>query len=132
MSHKALPLKVALLAAVLAAACRRAPDTDPRMVSEWMHTMYGVMRVERLSPPVASRFMGYASTALYSGLAAGHPGMTPLTGVVNGLPELPRADRGDDIDPTITSVTAERVVIDSLFREALPTTRAALKIGRAH
>ena len=96
------------------------------MVSEWMHTMYGVIRVERLSPPVASRFMGYASTALYSGLAAGTPGMTPLTGLVNGLPELPRAERGADIDPTITSVTAERVVIDSLLREALPTTRAAL------
>src|SRR5688572_26143194 len=126
MSLKAIPGKTALVAAVFAAACSRAPDTDPRMVSEWMHTMYGAIRVERLSPPVASRLMGYVSTALYSGMAAGTPGMTPLQGLVNGFPELPRAERGADIDPTITAVAAERVVIDSLLGEALPTTRAAL------
>jgi membrane-associated phospholipid phosphatase len=96
------------------------------MVSEWMHTMYGAIRVERLSPPVASRLMAYVSTALYSGMAAGTPGMTPLQGIVNGFPELPRPEAGADIDPTMTAVAAERVVIDSLLREALPTTRAAL------
>ena len=126
MSLKALSLKAALFSALLAASCARAPDTDPRMVSEWMHTMYGAIRVERLSPPVASRLMGYVSTALYSGLAAGTPRMVPLTGLMAGFPELPKPDDGADIDPTITAVAAERVVVDSLLREALPTTRAAL------
>ena len=96
------------------------------MVSEWMHTMYGAIRVERLSPPVASRLMGYVSTALYSGMAAGTPGMAWLGGVVNGFPTLPKPERPGDVDPTITAVAAERVVVDSLLREALPTTRAAL------
>jgi hypothetical protein len=126
MSLKAIPGKTALVAAVFASACSRAPDTDPRMVSEWMHTMYGAIRVERLSPPVASRLMGYVSTALYSGMAAGTAGMTPLHGLVNGFPELPRAEQGAGIDPTITAVAAERVVIDSLLGEGLPTTRGAL------
>ncbi|MDF2774090.1 MAG: hypothetical protein K0S86_3587, partial [Geminicoccaceae bacterium] len=35
-----------------------------------MHSLYGAVRVERLSPPVASRLTAYASAALYSGLAA--------------------------------------------------------------
>jgi membrane-associated phospholipid phosphatase len=96
------------------------------MVSEWMHTLYGAIRVERLSPPVASRLMGYVSTALYSGMAAGTPTMTPLGREVNGFPALPAPGRPRDVDPTLTAVAAERVVIDSLLREALPTTRAAL------
>src|SRR5688500_10259179 len=70
MSLKALLTRAALVAAVPTAACQQTPSADPRMVSEWMHTMYGAIRVERLSPPVASRLMAYASTALYSGLAA--------------------------------------------------------------
>jgi membrane-associated phospholipid phosphatase len=126
MSLKALPATAALLAAALAAACSRAPDTDPRMVSEWMHTLYGAIRVERLSPPVASRLMGYVSTALYSGMAAGTSSMVPLDGLMNGFPALPKPERPGDVDPTLTAVAAERVVIDSLLREALPTTRAAL------
>ena len=44
-------------AAVIVAACSGVPETDPRMVSEWMHTMYGEIRVERLSPPVDSRIL---------------------------------------------------------------------------
>ncbi len=96
------------------------------MVSEWMHTLYGAIRVERLSPPVASRLMGYVSTALYSGMAAGTPSMTPLGHEVNGFPALPAPGRRRDVDPTLTAVAAERVVVDSLLREALPTTRAAL------
>jgi hypothetical protein len=96
------------------------------MVSEWMHTYYGAIRVERLSPPVASRLMAYASTALYSGLAAATPSLAPVSKQLNGVPEFPRAGAGERIDPTVAAVAAERVVIDSMLREALPTTRAAL------
>jgi membrane-associated phospholipid phosphatase len=96
------------------------------MVSEWMHTYYGAIRVERLSPPVASRLMAYAATALYGGLASATPALPTLSRELNGIPELPRANAGQRIDPTIAAVTAERVVVDSLLREALPTTRAAL------
>src|SRR5215208_1416811 len=71
------------------AACARAPETDPRMVSEWMHTLYGVIRAERLSPPVASRLMAYASAALYSGLATANPDMPAIEGRLNGFPTLP-------------------------------------------
>jgi membrane-associated phospholipid phosphatase len=70
--------------------------------------------------------MAYVSSALYSGLAAVTPHMPSLDGELNGFPALPRVDGPDGHDATITAVAAERVVLDSLLREALPTTRAAL------
>jgi membrane-associated phospholipid phosphatase len=96
------------------------------MVSEWMHTLYGVIRVERLSPPVASRLMAYASAALYSGLATANPNMPSIQQRLNGFPKLPLANGLGDLDATVVAVAAERVVLDSLLREALPTTRASL------
>lgn len=87
--------------------------------------MYGTMRVERLSPPVASRFMGYATTAWYSGFVAANPKLRPLTGSLNALPDLPVAERPGDVDGFLVGVAAQRVVLDSILREALPTTKAA-------
>lgn len=121
---------VATLAACAApfwlASCRPAtPDLDPRMVSEWVHALYGTIRVERLSPPVASRLAAYASMALYAGTAAAHPALTPLHTVVTGLAPLPAPAAPGDVDPTLVAVAAERMVLDSLLREALPTTRTA-------
>ena len=107
-------------------ACTRAPAADPKMVSEWMHTLYGVIRAERLSPPVASRLMAYATTALYSGLSSTERGLTPLSGQLNGLGKIPAPEDRQGYDPTITAVVAERVVLDSLLREALPTTRSSV------
>ena len=112
---------VALVALSLVSCGRRA--SDPRMVSEWMHVLYGVTRTERLSPPVASRVMAYASAALYTGMAVASPQMKPILGLT-GFPTL--ASVGG-LDATITAVAAERVVMDSLFNDGLPTTRAALR-----
>jgi len=50
-----------------------------------MHTLYGAIRAERLSPPVASRLMAYATTALYSGLSSTERGMPALSGQLNDL-----------------------------------------------
>jgi membrane-associated phospholipid phosphatase len=117
-----------LAAATLAAltACGRAPETDPKMVSEWMHTMYGVIRAERLSPPVASRLMAYSTVALYSGLASVDSRLPSVAGTIHGLPVLPRAESRSGYDATLTAIQAERVVLDSLLRDGVPTTRSAL------
>jgi hypothetical protein len=121
---------VAVSLGVLFSACRGVDrsDVDPRVVSVWMRTMFGVIRVERLSPPVASRLLGYSTSALYSGLASTTRDMPSLAGKLNGLTQLPEPEPGRKYDGTITAVTAERVVLDTLLREALPTTAAA--IGR--
>jgi membrane-associated phospholipid phosphatase len=119
-------LAATLLTIVLSLGCGRTRNADPRIVSEWMRTLYGVIRVERISPPVASRLLGYATTALYSGLAAVDSTMPPLTGALNGFPELPHGAPGARYDAALTAVAAERTVLDSLLVEALPTTRSAV------
>ena len=126
MNLHRLALTAAITTAAALTACDRAPADDPRMVSEWMHTLYGVIRTERLSPPIASRFMAYASVALYEGLAAADPGLPSTAGILNGLSVGPRDGQGDRYDGTLTAVEAERVLLDSLLAEALPGTRATL------
>jgi membrane-associated phospholipid phosphatase len=124
---------LAVLVAAMLAACTRPPDADPRLVTEWMHTLYGAIRAERISPPVASRLMAYATTALYAGLSAVDPATGQgadsaragaIAGLLNGLGTLPRADRSVRYDGTLVAIAAERVVLDTLLREAIPATRA--------
>lgn len=112
--------------ALLLGGCARTPDTDPRMVSEWMHTLYGVVRSERIGPPVASRLLGYLSIALYEGMASATPGMPTLAGAVNGISALPAADPEQRYDATLVAVEAERAALDSFMVAALPSTRATL------
>ena len=118
------PAALVVLTAVLSTGCSRAPASDPRLVSEWVRTIYGAIRAERLSPPVASRVMVYSTAALYEGFAAVDPQVTSMAGSLNGLPALPKAEKPRDYDGAIVALAAERVVMDSLFREGLPTTRA--------
>lgn len=115
-----------LLLAAPAAACSRAPEADGAMVAEWMHTFYGIVRSERIGPPVASRLLAYASIAMHEGLAAATPGMPTLSGAANGLPTMPATERGVRYDPTIVAVTAEQTLLDSLLGQALPSTKAIL------
>src|SRR3954463_3450062 len=90
-----------LVAAVFCSACNRPPDADPRVVSAWAHTLYGVLRVERLSPPVSSRLSAYATTALYAGMTAGTAKQATIKAVFNDPPDLPRADNAREYDPIL-------------------------------
>ena len=91
-----------------------------------MRNYYGLIRAERISPPVASRVLAYAAVALYEGLATGSPGLVSLAGKLNGLDSLPRPNPDNRYDPILVALAAERAVLDSLFVEGLPATRAAL------
>ncbi|MEP6620606.1 MAG: vanadium-dependent haloperoxidase [bacterium] len=118
---------VVLAATVLLSACNTNRKNDPKVVAEWMRTLYGTIRVERLSPPVASRLSAYATAALYSGLATSSDAMAPLTGALNGFPDLPKGEVGTVYDGTLAAVAAERVVLDTMLREALPTTLSSVR-----
>ncbi len=120
---------LALLAAITTtAACERAAPNDPEVVAEWTHALFGMVRVERVSPPVGARFLAYATTALYSGFAVTDATLTPLSGILNEFPELPAPVAGETYDGTLVAISAERTVLDSLLQAALPTTRT--QIGR--
>src|SRR6478752_1960538 len=97
--------------ALVAAGCARPRPADPRMVAEWMHSLYGAVRVERLSPPVASRLFAYATVGLYSGMAGANRALPPLSGKLNGLAPLPRGDSTQTYDETLTAVAAERQIL---------------------
>lgn len=115
------------LCLLLSVACARPiPPADPQFVAEWMRNYYGLIRAERISPPVAARVLAYASVALYEGLAATSPKLVSLAGQVNGLDSLPRPQPGRRYDPVIVALAAQRAVLDTLFVEGLPATRAAI------
>ena len=69
--------------------------------------------------------MAYATSALYAGLASGEPGQPPLE-LLNGFPKGGAPAISSRIDRTVVATVAERVVLDSLMREALPTTLSAV------
>lgn len=122
-----LRLAIAPALVVAALACGRGvPPAEPAFVSEWMHNQYGLIRAERISPPVASRIMAYAAVALYEGLATGSRTLRSLAGQLNGLASLPAPERGATYDPQLVANEAERTVLDSLYAEGLPQTRAAI------
>ncbi|MBU6366362.1 MAG: vanadium-dependent haloperoxidase [Gemmatimonadetes bacterium] len=125
----------ALLAALaLGGGCAAPPPPDGRMVAEWLSQLYGVMRAERLSPPVASRMAAYAAVALYAGLAEGDTALPPVRALLPGGPSLSSLEAERDngrppetpLDATLVAVAAERAVLDALLAEGLPTTRAAV------
>lgn len=115
-----------LAVALLCSACRSTPEPDPRIVTEWMHTLYGAVRAERVSPAVGSRLFAYATVGMYAGLAAADPSLPRIEGRLNGLTTLPRGSSDSSYDGAIASIAAERAILDSLFRDGLPTTRASI------
>jgi hypothetical protein len=124
-SLRARDLLRAASALVLLAACQReAAAPDPQLVAQWMRTSLASVRSERLGPPVASRISAYASIALFEGYASdARSGLRSLAGQLNGLAELPKVPEGTRVDGAIVAAVAERVVIDSLFRDGLASTR---------
>src|SRR5688572_32219053 len=60
---------------------------DADVAVAWFDLLYGAIQAERLSPPVASRLIGYHGVALYESLQPGMPGYRSLAGQLNGLEE---------------------------------------------
>jgi hypothetical protein len=126
MRHRWLGL-IALVAG--AAGCARpaaSPRPDAQLVAQWMRTSLAVVRAERLGAPVASRISAYGALALYEGYAA-DTGSTlrSLSGQLNGF-TLTRYPDVMALDGATTAAAAERVVLDSLLRDATPATRRAI------
>lgn len=119
------PSHIFALAAIVLGACGDVPDAGPGPESEWMRAMYGAMRAERMSPPVASRLLAYTTAAWYAGVAATDGDIASLSGRLKEFPELPPA-KDREHDGVVVATAANRVIVDSLLREALPITRATL------
>lgn len=117
-----------LLTAVALTACQAPPPpTDPQYVAQWLRSSLSFVRAERLGPPVASRISAYGALALYEGYAADPgSGLRSLAGQLNGLSSLPPLPAGPPLDGAIVAAEAERVVLDSLFRDGFASTRRTI------
>ena len=110
---------------VVAAGCARQPAlADPQLVGQWMRTSLALVRAERLGPPVASRISAYGALALYEGYAADpRSALRSLSGQLNGLQAITAASDPAFIDGATVAAEAERIVLDSLFRDGTPASR---------
>ena len=116
---------VVLAIVLVVAACRTAGPPDPQMVAQWMRSSLSFVRAERLGPPIAARISAYAGIALYEGYAAdAQSGLQSLGGQLNGLRPLPSPTAR--VDGAITAAVAERIVLDSLFRDGFASTRRTI------
>lgn len=118
-------LRLAVLSVVVMAACSKpTPAPDPQFVAQWMRSSLAFTRSERLGPPVAARISALAAIALYEGYASA-PASTlrSLAGQLNALDSLPAVPAGGAIDGAIVAAEAERVVLDSLYRDGFASTR---------
>ena len=111
------------LALMLAlSACTRTAPADPQLVAQWLRSSLAFTRSERLGPPVAARISAYASLALYEGYASdSRSTLRSFGGQLNGLSALPVPS--GKVDGATVAAVAERVVLDSLFRDGLSSTR---------
>jgi len=72
---------------------RTADRLSPEVPVAWFNLLYDLIRAERLSPPVASRRIGYAGVTLYEAVVPGMPDHRSLARQLNGLAPLPQPDR---------------------------------------
>jgi hypothetical protein len=121
---------VATAALILLSGCAREPaPPDSQLVAQWLRSSLAFVRSERLGPPVASRISAYGSLALYEGYAADpRSRLRSLAGQLNGLARsaLPVPPSDVAVDGAIVAAEAQRVVLDSLFREGFPSTRRTI------
>jgi hypothetical protein len=119
--------RAALVAFAATVGCTKAvPPVEPRFVAELMQNQYGWIRSERISPPVAARITAYAAGALFEALATGSSTLRSLAGQLAGLDSLPAPAAQGTYDKQLIGLVAQRTVLDSLYREGLPQTKAAI------
>ena len=91
--RKAMVFAVAVVAAVVPSACRRADArthaSDAELLNHAMAQLTNTIVYDIFSPPQASRAYAYASIAAYEALRPAHPEYRTLAGQLNGLTPLP-------------------------------------------
>ncbi len=93
-------------------------EFDGSYVAEWLHAVGDVVKLKRMSPPVASRAYAYTSIAYYEGVVNGMPGFVSTEGKLNGLSGIPAPEKKKIYDwPTVAMTSAKNVTDYILSRE---------------
>lgn len=122
-----LALCVVVGAALLVGSCTPQEEPTPRYtaedvgyVTEWMENLYGLVRVERISPPVAARTFAYSAVAFYEALQPSLPQLQTLAGQVAGLQALPQPAADVTYDWLTVALTAQERILRDAFAEKSP------------
>lgn len=120
-------LLTVLISIVFIWGCEPAPepvsaDDAYAYVSEWLDGVYGLITVERTSPPRAARTFGYLGVSLYEGWVHGLPDRRSAVGVLNELDSLPEPDEGRTYDWPVVAATAAHDVMEHLFQGTTGST----------
>ncbi len=112
---------------MLGACAGTGAPPDPQLVAQWMRTSLAFVRSERLGPPIAARISAYGSLALYEGYASDRRSpLRSLAGQLNGFGALPSVEPHELMDGATVAAEAERVVLDSLYRDGFASTRRTI------
>ena len=120
-------LYIGILFVLFSQSCTREYDHTPAKedrayAQEWMDLLYGLVTVERLNPPRASRAYAYSAVALYEGYVHGIPALRSLEDQLNGLTNLPEPDQTKQYDWISVGSTVIYNVALHLFQNALPSS----------
>lgn len=137
MQRTHLPRGFLLLAllAPLTVACSDSSGSDRRrstptasfdsdVAVAWFDALFDATETESLSPPVASRIIGYSGVTAYEAAVHGMPGYRSLAGQLNGLHELPAPEKGRHHWPSVIN-SALAMLLDDFFASASPATMMA-------
>jgi hypothetical protein len=105
---------------------RPAERYNAEVAVRWARLLYDRIRAERLSPPVASRAIGYAGVALYEAVVRGMNDHRSLAGQLNGLDAPPSFERRFPYHWPSVANAAQAAVMRALFASASTETRAAI------
>ena len=107
---------------------------DAGVAVAWFDLLYDLIRDARLSPPVASRAIGYAGVTLYEALIPGMPRHLSLAGQLNEFEGVPELDRHGRPHWPSTANAALAQILRNLFAAAPADLRGridALEAGIA-
>ncbi|MEX1024507.1 MAG: vanadium-dependent haloperoxidase [Planctomycetota bacterium] len=102
-----------------------ASQQDPDAAIAWFDLLYDSIATEGLSPPVASRIIGYASVAAYEAVVPGMPDHRSLVGQLNDFDTVPAVVPGRHHWPSVLNA-AVASTLEGLFAGASAPTLQAI------
>ncbi len=101
-----------------------AAAQSPETAIAWFDLLYAAIRDESLTPPVASRVIGYTGVAAYEAVVPGMPGHRSLVGQLNEFDSLPQAASGSYYWPAVLNSAVSTVLQGMFATGSAPTLQA--------
>jgi hypothetical protein len=119
-----------------------AASLAPDVAVAWFDELYSEIRTASITPPPASRIIGYCGVAAYESVVGGMPGFRSLGGQLNDLDPLPAAEAGAYHWPSVLNAAladlivgfipaADVAALETSFNDTFDDTIAASVLTRS-